>query len=425
MPNIRLLILTLFLLPFTLLALEPAVLAQVEAPSITPEIPAPAIPPADTAPPRAQMVDEVSGDDLKIPHEREEIARLQIFLDQQDFGPGVLDGKMGTFTKMAIEAYNKKFGRKDSEWDKVKEDSKQQVPNLYATAIVPEVVTTFVDTSFRWGSNRGYQSTRKDMPYRSVAEFMAERYHTTEDFLKLINGKKLIDNASVRTAMRVPNVEPFRIEIMAHGRTYKSDPVLSKRWAVIDTKQFQIRIYEPLEPITAAEPSTEIGNSELPSTTETPAEKPIRISIVNSPDPGSPRAMIVEDDPEPEQKLTIHDEHRATIVAAYPITPGKPQFIRYGTWTMKNSIEFPTWRFDDSLLKTGQRSTTSLTIPAGPNNPVGVHWMGLSRPGIGIHGTNRPDKIGRGRSAGCIRMANWDATKLPKIIRPGATVIIK
>jgi lipoprotein-anchoring transpeptidase ErfK/SrfK len=51
--------------------------------------------------------------------------------------------------------------------------------------------------------------------------------------------------------------------------------------------------------------------------------------------------------------------------------------------------------------------------------------MGLSRPGIGIHGTNQPDKIGRGRSAGCIRMANWDATKLPKIIRPGATVIIK
>lgn len=413
MPNARLLLCSLALIPFTLFA-EEATDVTIELPTAAPL----------AAPPRAQMVDEVSGDLLKIPREREEVARLQIYLDQQDFGPGVLDGKMGTFTKMAITAYNKKFGHNDNDWDKVKEKAAQQVPNLYATAIIPEVVTKFVDDSFDWGSNRNYQSSRTDMPYRSVAEFMAERYHTTVDFLKLINGKKLINNAGVRTALRVPNVEPFRIEIMAQGRTYKPDPILSKRWAVIDTAQLQIRIYEPLEPITSAEPSTGVENPELQPSGESPV-KPTRISIVNSPDTGSPRAMIVEDDPEPEQKLTIYDEHRAIIVAAYPITPGKPQFIRYGTWTMKNSIEFPTWRFDDSLLKTGQRSTTSLTIPAGPNSPVGVHWMGLSRPGIGIHGTDQPDKIGRGRSAGCIRMANWDVTKLPKIIRPGATVIIK
>ena len=418
----RLFIPTLLLFPVTLLALEPATSVQVETASLTPEV---STPPLPLAPPRAQMIDEVSGDDLQIPHEREEIARLQIFLDQQNFGPGVLDGKMGTFTKMAIEAYNKKFGRKDREWDKVKVDSRQQVPNLYATAIVPEVATKFVDTNFRWGNDREYQATRKDMPYRSVAEFMAERYHTTEDFLKLINGKKLIDNATARTAMRVPNVEPFRIEIMGHGRGYKSDPVLSKRWAVIDTTQSQIRIYEPLEPVVLAEQPSGLVNLEPSPATGFAPEKPVRITLVASPSSGSPRAMIVEDDPEPEQNLTVYDEHRAIIVAAYPITPGKPQFIRYGRWKMKNSIEFPTWRFDDSLLKTGQRSSTSLTIPAGPNNPVGVHWMGLSRPGIGIHGTNQPDKIGRGLSAGCIRMANWDVTELPKIIRPGATVIIK
>ena len=417
----RSLVLTIFLFPLALLALEPAPIASPEAPR-----PNFAAPPSALAPTaaKAQMVDEISGDDLTIPLEREDIARLQIFLDQQNFGPGVLDGKMGTFTKMAIEAYNKKFGRKDSEWDKVKEDARSQVPTLYATAIVPEAATKFVDTDFNWGSNRGYQATRKDMPYRSIAEFMAERYHTTVDFLKLINGNALIDNASVRTAMRVPNIEPFRIEIMAHGRTYKADPILSQRWAVIDTTQHQIRIYEPLEPLVENTQETQA----LPDTSsniDTSTAKPTRVSIVDSPTPGSPRAMIVEDDPEPQQQLTIHDEHRATIVAAYPITPGKPQFIRRGTWKMKNSIEFPTWRFDDSLLKTGQRSNTSLTIPAGPNNPVGVHWMGLSRRGIGIHGTDNPDKIGRGRSAGCIRMANWDVTKLPKIIRPGATVIIK
>ena len=421
MPAMRLLTPALLLLPITLLALEPvADLGQVDDSSLST-----AITRLHPAKAKAQMVDEVSGDDLKVPREREEIARLQIFLDQQNFGPGVLDGKMGTITKMAIEAYNKKLGRQNREMDKVKDDSRQQVTNLYATAIVPELATKFVDTNFLSGNDRGHQATRKNMPYRSVAEFMAERYHTTEDFLKLINGKKLIDNAGVRTAMRVPNIEPFRIEIMAHGRSYKSDPILSKRWAVIDTTQSQMRIYEPLEPLVLDQQANGLVNLEHSPASGFTTENPVRISIVDSPIAGSPRALIVEDAPQAEQNLTIYDEHRATIVAAYPITPGKPQFIRYGTWTMKNSIEFPSWRFDDSLLKTGQRSSTCLTIPAGPNNPVGVHWMGLSRPGIGIHGTNQPDEIGRGLSAGCIRIANWDVTKLPRIIRPGATVIIK
>ena len=119
------------------------------------------------------------------------------------------------------------------------------------------------------------------------------------------------------------------------------------------------------------------------------------------------------------------DETKAKLIAAFPITPGKPQFIRRGTWKMTNAIEFPSWRYDKSLLQTGQRSTQSLSIPPGPNNPVGVLWMGLSRKGIGIHGTDKPDTIGRARSSGCIRLANWDVVHVPKYVRPGATVIIK
>ena len=48
----------------------------------------------------------------------------------------------------------------------------------------------------------------------------------------------------------------------------------------------------------------------------------------------------------------------------------------------------------------------------GPNSPVGVMWMGLNKTGIGLHGTNNPETIGRAASHGCIRMANWDALKL-------------
>jgi lipoprotein-anchoring transpeptidase ErfK/SrfK len=56
---------------------------------------------------------------------------------------------------------------------------------------------------------------------------------------------------------------------------------------------------------------------------------------------------------------------------------------------------------------------------------VGIIWNGTSRSGIGLHGTSDPETIGRARSAGCIRLANWDAIRLPKLIRPGASVEIR
>jgi len=92
---------------------------------------------------------------------------------------------------------------------------------------------------------------------------------------------------------------------------------------------------------------------------------------------------------------------------------------------LRSCLEFPVWRYDQQLLDTGKRSKTGLDIPAGPNSPVGVLWAGLSHPGIGMHGTADPDTIGRARSHGCIRLANWDAIRLPKLLRPGATVEIR
>ena len=64
-------------------------------------------------------------------------------------------------------------------------------------------------------------------------------------------------------------------------------------------------------------------------------------------------------------------------------------------------------------------------IPPGPSNPVGVVWMQLNRKGIGIHGTNDPDAIGRNASHGCIRLANWDAIKVAHMVTKGAEVEIK
>ena len=73
----------------------------------------------------------------------------------------------------------------------------------------------------------------------------------------------------------------------------------------------------------------------------------------------------------------------------------------------------------------GRRSSDFYTIPPGPRrSPVGIVWIGVNKKGIGIHGTDSPDTIGRSASHGCIRLANWDASRLINQVTRGMTVEI-
>lgn len=361
----------------------------------------PETPQATITPAKPRVPKKVVQKEVVISPKRVRVATLQIYLDRNAFGPGVIDGKIGSFTEHAIDLYSKTHGIKSESALYKLALSKTSDP--LATAIVPAAASKFVDTAFQYGDDREYQASRKDMPYRSMGEFMAERYHTTVEFLKHLNGNSKVNNAYPGATLLVPNIEPFKIEQMRIGRSFGNHPTLSARWAVVDTDDRQIRIYEPLS-IHPPEPKKKGFFSLFKK------KKVYDLSF------GSPDLKV---------DLTPADEVGAQLVASFPITPGQPQFIRRGTWKMKNSVQFPTWRFDDALLKTGKHSNEGLTIPSGPNSPVGVHWMGLTRKGIGIHGTDNPKKIGRGRSSGCVRMANWDAARLPTILRPGAVVIIK
>lgn len=66
-----------------------------------------------------------------------------------------------------------------------------------------------------------------------------------------------------------------------------------------------------------------------------------------------------------------------------------------------------------------------LTLPPGPNNPVGSAWISLDRPGYGIHGTPHPEQVGRTESLGCFRLANWNAERLVKLVWPGLPVLVE
>ena len=66
-----------------------------------------------------------------------------------------------------------------------------------------------------------------------------------------------------------------------------------------------------------------------------------------------------------------------------------------------------------------------LIVNPGPNNPVGTVWLGLNRPGYGIHGTPNPSKVGRTESLGCFRLTNWNAERLLATVSVGTRVLVE
>jgi len=84
--------------------------------------------------------------------------------------------------------------------------------------------------------------------------------------------------------------------------------------------------------------------------------------------------------------------------------------------------ENPTYTFDPKMWPEVKGVDRKLLIPAGPRNPVGRCWIGLSLPGYGIHGSPNPELIGKTGSHGCFRLSNWDALRLARMIRVGTKV---
>ena len=111
----------------------------------------------------------------------------------------------------------------------------------------------------------------------------------------------------------------------------------------------------------------------------------------------------------PQKQLTVFEGE--SIVTTYGVAVGKPSTPSpVGSWEVVNRIVQPTWYCHGKPVK------------PGPGNPLGTRWIGLSKSGYGIHGTNEPDSIGKAVSHGCIRMRNRDVEELFALVKPGMSV---
>ncbi|MGN6469280.1 MAG: L,D-transpeptidase, partial [Rhizobiaceae bacterium] len=111
------------------------------------------------------------------------------------------------------------------------------------------------------------------------------------------------------------------------------------------------------------------------------------------------------------------------LLASYPATIGSTDTPSpSGTVKVESVTLDPTYTYNPKInFKQGDNDKV-LTIPPGPNGPVGSVWIALSKPTYGIHGTPDPDKIGKTNSHGCVRLTNWDAQELAKMVSPGVWV---
>lgn len=111
------------------------------------------------------------------------------------------------------------------------------------------------------------------------------------------------------------------------------------------------------------------------------------------------------------------------LISAYPATIGSSDTPSpTGTHTVQRIALNPGYTYNPKINFKQGSNDQILQIPPGPNGPVGTVWIALSKPTYGIHGTPEPSKIGKTNSHGCIRLTNWDATELAKMVKPGTVV---
>jgi lipoprotein-anchoring transpeptidase ErfK/SrfK len=126
-----------------------------------------------------------------------------------------------------------------------------------------------------------------------------------------------------------------------------------------------------------------------------------------------------------DRTLTLYDTG-GTVVAQFPASMGSERDpLPIGTWKVKGISRNPVFHYNPTLFWDASPADKKARIPAGPNNPVGVAWIDLTKDHYGIHGTPVPGAIGKTQSHGCIRLTNWDVAALTTSAGFGTEVVMQ
>ena len=298
--------------------------------------------------------------------------QVQVLLDQNGFSPGEIDGKLGKNTQKALEIFQlannlPPTGEIDAQTRLALGKSDDDVLTSY-TITAEDVSGPFVE---KIPSDFMLKAKLSALHYTSLHEAIAEKFHVNPEVIWFLNPKaELVEGEEIL----VPNVLISTREMAFQNSGRKEDSSVGTSVAYNPQKQKQ-------EPLTV---------------------------IVS----GSKSDLIVL--------------RNGKVIFYAPITHGGERDpLPIGKQKIHSITMNPFYRYSPELFWDADPSHTKALIKPGPNNPVGVVWIGLTVRHFGLHGTPEPAAIGYTKSHGCVRLTNWDALKLATIVRPGTEVIFQ
>ena len=171
-------------------------------------------------------------------YDEETATRLQIFLDNNDFGPGKIDGKMGEFFRKALISF--KHANAMPKTGAVDRWMLDQVPVTYTTyTIRDEDLKQVGDVP----GSHAEQAKLKWQPYTSLLEFVAERFHSAEAYIQKLNPGKNWEHLQPGETLKVPNVLPFEVEKFIEQKLARN-PTFAARKIYVDTKERLLEVFD-------------------------------------------------------------------------------------------------------------------------------------------------------------------------------------
>jgi lipoprotein-anchoring transpeptidase ErfK/SrfK len=321
--------------------------------------------------------------DIADPEQRP-VMQAQVVLDRLGFGPGVIDGQLGMGTENALKGFQEANGLQvTGALDRETEAALGRWSNIPATRVV-RIPEDWGQRSYRTvPEDRAEQAKLQRLGYESLDERLAERFHTTVETLRMLNPGGRPAGASQASV-------PADDRPLAAGQLVRVPNVGADR---IDPAQVQDKTWQQ----TLASLGVGTAQPEV--------------------------ARIVVD--RSGGWLKGYDADGG-LVAMFTVTTGSQHDpLPLGSWGITGIARNPPFSFDPELFWDVPDSEEEQLLPPGPNGPVGVVWIDLTKEHYGIHGTSAPETIGRVQSHGCVRLTNWDAARLAEMVDTETEVVFQ
>lgn len=313
------------------------------------------------------------------------IMQAQVVLDRLGFTPGVVDGKEGLSTRNAVSGFQEANDLPVSgELDEVTQVALAKWDKIPATRVVT-IPADFAAGPFQKLPERPTdQAKLPALAYESLDEKLAERFHTTVETLALLNpgGKP----ASTGQATPAPTPQASGSDM---------PPV-----ALFRSGQ-QIRV-------------PNVGGDTIPDASVSDPEwrKTLASLGVGSNQQQAARVVVSKS----KGTLKVYDAADKLIAVSTATMGSQHDPLPLGRWKINGIDKNPKFRYNPDLFWDARAGDEKAMLPPGPNGPVGVVWIDISKPHYGIHGTPHPETIGRAESHGCVRLTNWDVARLAQMV---------